>query len=82
MGICYSIWCIGQFGVCFVSFRLYRSFNTTVVQQIRHSTAYLGGYVNGKTYIHLLATETLHYGSFRHHHHRPINIMSNGAAGC
>jgi hypothetical protein len=32
---------------------------------------------------HLLATETLHCGSFRHHHHRrPINIISNGAAGC
>jgi hypothetical protein len=33
------------------SFLFNRSFNTTVIQQIEHSTAYLGGYVNGKPHL-------------------------------
>ena len=39
--------------------------------------------VNGRTYFRpgLAAAETPRCGSLRHHHHHPINIISNGSAG-
>jgi hypothetical protein len=44
---------------------------------------YPGCNVNGRTYFRpgLAAAETPRCGSLRHHHHCPINIVSNGSAG-